>query len=177
MPHHPVSAPLSAQFSKLMVRFFHRCSSDFLYLGLPPLRHLAAQLCLSAFTSHRAPLPIQRMVSCVFFFFSFFFLFWQCHVLRAPFQCPHLKCGPCMPPPLAAQKLRLLCSHVLMNAAACIFCRVSPFVLFFLSRKANFPPFLCVRPSPHASDLPGSLWIPISYTILPPSPSSSTKSK
>ena len=87
VPHHPVSAPLSSLFSKLMVRFFHHCSLLFLCSGPPPLCHLATQLCLSAFTLHWAPLPIQTKVSHVFFsFFSFFFFFCSAMCFVHPFN-------------------------------------------------------------------------------------------
>ena len=95
------------------------------------------QCYLSAFTLRRAPLPIKTMVGCVFFSLfslSFFFCGSVCFVHPSNARVP--KCGPHMPPPPAAQKLRLPCSHVLTNAAACIFCWVSPFVLFFPQLKS-----------------------------------------
>ena len=70
-----------------MVRFFHCCSLLFLCSGPPPLCHLATQLCLSAFTLHWAPLPIQTKVSHVFFsFFSFFFFFCSAMCFVHPFN-------------------------------------------------------------------------------------------
>ena len=94
------------------------------------------QRCLSAFTSRRAPLPIKTTVSHVFFTLFSFFFFCGSVCFVHPLNARVPKCGPCMPPPLAAQKLRLPCPDVLMNAAACILCRVSPFVLFFPRSKS-----------------------------------------
>ena len=85
-----------------------------------PSHFVVLQRCLSAFTSRRAPSSHSNNGKLRFLhFLLFLFFFLQFRVLRAPSQCLRPKCGPRIPQ--AAQKLRPLCSDVLMNAAVGIF--------------------------------------------------------
>ena len=104
------------------------------------------QCYLSAFTSHRAPLPIKTMVGRVFFSLFFFLRF---RVLCAPFECPRPQMRPShatTPGCPEAEATVLTC----FDECRCLhFLSGEPIRSFFSSvEKLTFPPFCVFVPAP-----------------------------